>query len=142
MDLSYGTFKSIIRDLKNISSAFYTASLPIPLGMSTFGLILYGGTLPVGETTITCQNTITKLFNEASNKNSWSKVGTVLHTRKCLANSKVSHDGTDEQDQNFDVYQDIQSQIDYSTTKLNVMGYKGDLLRAYRIDRGLSTTGV
>ena len=52
------------------------------------------------------------------------------HTRKCLTNSKVRHDGTDERDPNFDAYQDIQSQNDYSTAQLNVMGYRGDLLRA------------
>jgi hypothetical protein len=43
---------------------------------------------------------------------------------------KVRHDGTDERDPNFDAYQDIQSQNDYITTQLNVMGYRGDLLRA------------
>jgi hypothetical protein len=52
----------------------------------------------------------------------------VPHTRKCLTNSKVRHDGTDERDLNFDAYQDIQSQNDYSTAQLNVMGYRGDLL--------------
>ena len=49
--------------------------------------------------------------------------------RKSLANSKVRHDGTDKQDPNFKVYQDIQSQNNYSTTQLNVMGYIGDILR-------------
>ncbi len=53
----------------------------------------------------------------------------MTHTRKCLSNSKVRHDGTDEQDPNFDTYQDVQSQNDYSTTQLNVMGYRGDVLR-------------
>jgi hypothetical protein len=42
----------------------------------------------------------------------------------------VRHDGTDERDPNFDAYQDVQSQNDYSTTQLNVMGYRGDVLRA------------
>ncbi len=36
----------------------------------------------------------------------------------------------DQRDPNFNVYQDIQSQNDYSTTQLNVMGYRGDVLRA------------
>jgi hypothetical protein len=58
----------------------------------------------------------------------WSEVGAVPHTRKCLTNSKVRHDGTDERDPNLDAYQDIQSQNDYSTAQLNVMGYRGDLL--------------
>ncbi len=35
----------------------------------------------------------------------------------------------DERDPNFNVYQDIQSQNDYSTTQLNVMGCRGDILR-------------
>jgi hypothetical protein len=36
----------------------------------------------------------------------------------------------DKHDPQFDVFQDIQSQNDYSTTQLNVMGYRGDVLRA------------
>ena len=117
MDLNYGLFKSVIRNnLREISSAFYPADLSIPLNTSTFGLIVYGGTIPVGTTlTITCQNALTKTFDAASNKNLWSKFGVVPHTRKCLTNSKVRHDGTDERDPNFDTYQDIQSQHDYST---------------------------
>jgi len=48
----------------------------------------------------------------------------------------VRHDGTDERDPNFGAYQDIQSQNDYITTQLNVMGYRGDLLRAqFRPDK-------
>jgi hypothetical protein len=53
----------------------------------------------------------------------------VPHTRKCLHISKVRHNGTDKRDPNFDAYQDVQSQNDYSTTQLNVMGYRGDVLR-------------
>ena len=41
----------------------------------------------------------------------------------------MRHDGTDERDPSFDAYQDIQSQNDYSTTQLNLMGFKGDVLR-------------
>ena len=66
----------------------------------------------------------------SSNKNSLSKVGAVLHTRKFLTNLKVRHDRTDKRDPNFNILQDIQSQNDYSTTQLNIMGYKGDMLRA------------
>ncbi len=65
----------------------------------------------------------------ASNKNSWREVRAVPHTRKCLTNSKVRHDGTDKRDPNFDTYQDVQSKNDYITTQLNVMGYRGDVLR-------------
>ena len=35
----------------------------------------------------------------------------------------------EERDPNFNVYQDIQSQNNYSTTQLNVMSYRGDVLR-------------
>ena len=49
---------------------------------------------------------------------------------------KVRHDGTDERDPNFGAYQDIQSQNDYSTTQLNVMGFRCDVLRAqFRPDK-------
>ena len=67
------------------------------------------------STTITCRNALQELFDVESNLNSWRAVGAVSHTRKCLTNSKVRHDGTDERDPNFDAYQDIQSQNDYST---------------------------
>jgi hypothetical protein len=50
--------------------------------------------------------------------------------RKCLTNLKVRHDGTDKRDPNFEDYQDVQSQNDHNTTQLNVMGYRGDVLRA------------
>jgi hypothetical protein len=60
--------------------------------------------------TITCQNALAETFDEASNKNSWREVDAVLHTRKCLTNSKVRHDKMDGRDPNFDTYQDIQSQ--------------------------------
>jgi hypothetical protein len=53
----------------------------------------------------------------------------VPHTRKCLINSKVRHDGTDKQDPNFNAYQDIQSKNDYSTAQLNLMADRGDVLR-------------
>jgi hypothetical protein len=85
----------------------------------------------VGTTlTFTCRNALAETLDAASNKHSWTKVGAVPHTRKCLTNSKVRHNGTDKRDPNFDTYQDIQSQNDYSTAQLNAMGYRGDLLRA------------
>jgi len=137
-DLNYSSFKSVVRNnLREISAAFYAADLSIPLNTPTFGLFVYGSTIPVGTTlTITCQNALAETFHAASNKHSWSKVGAVPHTRKCLTNSKVRHDGTDKRDPNFDTYQDIQSQNDYSTVQLNAMGYRGDLLRAqFRPDK-------
>ncbi len=55
MDLNYGPFKIVVcNNLKEISSAFYVAGLPIPPNMSTFGLIVYGGTIVVGMPAITC----------------------------------------------------------------------------------------
>ena len=58
------------------------------------------------------------------------------HTRKCLTNSKVRHNGTDEWDRKFDAYQDIQSKNYSSTAQLNLMGYRGDVLRAqFRLDQ-------
>ena len=59
--------------------------------------------------TITCRNALAETFDVALSKHSWSEVSAVPHTRKCLTNSKVRHNGTDEQDPNFDAYQDIQS---------------------------------
>ena len=44
-------------------------------------------------------------------------------------NKKVCHDVTDKDYPNFDIFQDIQSQNNFSTTQLNIMGYKGDVLK-------------
>ncbi len=97
--------------------------------MTPFGLIVYGRTIPVGlSTTITCRNALAETFNVASNLTSWREVSAVPHTRKCLTNLKVRHNGTDERNSNFNAYQDIQSQNDYSTAQLNLMGFKGDVL--------------
>jgi hypothetical protein len=137
-DQNYGPFKGVVCDnLKKMSSAFYAAGLTIPLNMMTFGLIVYGGTIPVGpSTTVTCRNALAETFDVASNLTSWREVGAVPHTRKCLTNSKVRHDGTDKRDPNFDIYQDIQSQNDFSTAQLNLMGFRGDVLRAvFRQDK-------
>jgi hypothetical protein len=49
-------------------------------------------------------------------ENAWSKVG-------CLMNKKVCHDVTHKDYPNFDLFQDIQSQNNLSTTQLNIMGY-------------------
>jgi hypothetical protein len=57
MHIYYGPFKSIVHcNLKRIASAFYTAGDIIPLGVSTVGLIIYGGTILVGRTDIMCRN--------------------------------------------------------------------------------------
>jgi hypothetical protein len=52
----------------------------IPLGMSTVGLIMYGGTILVGRTDIMCRNALAETFNVPSNLHSWSKVGAMPHT--------------------------------------------------------------
>jgi hypothetical protein len=44
----------------------------------------------------------------------------------CLVNKKVGHDGTDRDDPNF--FLDVQSQNNYSTTQLTMMGYKGEMV--------------
>ncbi len=59
----------------------------------------------------------------------WSESGVVPFTKECLTNKKVCHDGTAKDNLNFDVFQDNQSQNDFSTTQLNVMGYKGGALK-------------
>ncbi len=45
-------------------------------------------------------------------------------------NKTVHHDVTDKNYPNFDVFQDIQSRNNFSTTQLNSMGYKGDELKS------------
>ena len=45
-------------------------------------------------------------------------------------NKKVRHDVTDKDYPNFDLFQDIQSQNNFSSTQLNIMGYKGDALKS------------
>jgi hypothetical protein len=57
-------------------------------------------------------------------ENAWSEVGVVPFTKKCLMNKKTCHDVTDKDYLNFDLFQDIQSQNNFSSTQLNIMGYK------------------
>jgi hypothetical protein len=45
-------------------------------------------------------------------------------------NKKVCHDVTDKDYLNFDLFQDMQSQNNFSSTQLNIMGYKGDALKS------------
>ena len=54
-----------------------------------------------------------------------------LFTMKCLKNKKVGHNRTDRDNPNFDVFAIIQSQNDYITTQLTMMGYKGEMLWAH-----------
>jgi hypothetical protein len=63
-------------------------------------------------------------------ENTWSEVGVVPFTKKCLMNKKVCHDVTDKDYPNFDLFQYIQSQNNFSSTQLNIMGYKSDALKS------------
>ena len=129
-DVSYRPFKNVVRDnLKRIALACFAKRKTImKLGQLTFGLIVYGGICPLSG--IACHNAVDKAFNVALNLKSWRQVGAVPFTKKCLENPKARHDRTDDPDPNFDVYQDIQSQNDFSVMQLNAMGYGGDVLRA------------
>ncbi len=64
MDINYSPFKSIAHNnLKGIASAFYALGEDIPLGGLTLGLIVYGGTIPVGTTNIMCHNALTDVHS-------------------------------------------------------------------------------
>jgi hypothetical protein len=67
-------------------------------------------------------------------ENAWSEVGVFPFTKKCLMSKKVCHDVTDKNYPNFDLFQDIQSQNNFSSTQLNIMGYKGDALNSQFTD--------
>jgi hypothetical protein len=78
-----------------------------------------------------CQNAVDFTFDRESNLSAWAKVGAVQFTMACLENKNaVGHNGTDESNPMFDVYQDIQSQNDYATMQQTVMGYRGNVLKA------------
>ncbi len=128
-DMNYGPFKSVVRsNLKNIAMASFSAQKSMKLGPSTFGLIVYGGVCPISK--VVCENAVDSAFNVKSNQHSWMEVGAVLFTMKCLENKKVGHDGTDRDDPHFDAFADVQSQNDYSTAQLTMMGIKGEMLLA------------
>ncbi len=128
-DINYGPFKTAVRlNLKRIADACFSQRKSLSLRQSTFGLIVYGGLCP--DSGIVCENALQSAFSVGANLNSWSKVGAVPFTQKCLTNQKIRHDGTDTNDPLYDVYTDIQQKNDYATTQLNVMGYVGDVLKA------------
>ena len=134
-DINYGPFKGVVwRNLAKIATTCYAKGITMSLGTSTFGLIVYGGVCP--DSGVRLENALKSTFDDASNTHSWSEVGVVPFTKKILTNKKVRHNGTDKDNPNFDVYQDIQSQNDFSTTQLSMMGYKGDALKAqFREDK-------
>ncbi len=114
MNINNSLFKSVVwRNLAKIATACFAKGITMSLGTPTFGLIVYGGVCP--DSGITLVNALST-FDKVLNKHSWSEVGVVPFTKKCLTNKQVPHDGTDEDDPNFDIFQDIQSHIDFSTT--------------------------
>jgi hypothetical protein len=127
MDINYGPFKSVVRsNLKKIATACFLAQKSMKLGPSTFGLIVYGGVCPISN--VVCKIAVNSAFNVESNLHLWAEVGAVPFTMKCLVNKKVGHNGTDRDDPNFDAFLDVQSQNNYSTTQLTMMGCKGEML--------------
>jgi hypothetical protein len=93
--INYPLFKGVVRrNLAKIAMTCYAKGITLSLGISTFGLIVYGGVCPDSEVTL---------------ENAWSEVSIVPFTKKCLTNKKVCHDVTDKDYPNFDVFQDIQS---------------------------------
>ncbi len=134
-DINYGPFKGVIRrNLAKIATTCYAEGITMSLGTSTFRLIVYRGVCP--DSRVKLENALESTFDNASNTHSWSEGGVVPFMKKCLTNKKVHHNGMDKDNLNFDVYQDIQSQNDFSTTQLSVMGYKGDALNVqFREDK-------
>jgi hypothetical protein len=132
-DINYGPFKSVLRsNLKKIATACFSSQKLMKLGPFTFGLIVYGGVCPISN--VVCKNAVNSTFNVESNLHSWAEVGAALFTMKCLVNKKVGHDGTDRDDPNFDTFLDVQSQNNYSTTQLTMMGCKGEMLWAQYLE--------
>ena len=63
-------------------------------------------------------------------ENAWSEVGIVPFTKKMPNEQEVHHDVTDKDYPNFDLFHDIQSQNNFSSTQLNIIGCKGDALQS------------
>jgi len=61
------------------------------------GLIVYGGVCP--DSGVILESALESMLDNASNMHSWSEVGVVPFTKKCLPNKKVCHDGTDKESQ-------------------------------------------
>jgi hypothetical protein len=101
-DINNGPFKGVVqRNLAKIAMTCYAKGITMSRGTSTFGLIVYGGVCPDSGVTL---------------KNAWSEVGIVPFAKKCLTNNEVCHDVTDKEYHNFNVFWDIRSQNNFSTT--------------------------
>ncbi len=126
-DINYGPFKFVVHsNLKKITTACFLAQKSMKLGLSTFGLIVYGSVCPISN--VVCKNAVNSAFNVESNLHLWAEVGAVPFTMKCLVNKKVGHNRTDRYNPNLDAFLDVQLQNDYSTTQLTMTGYKGEML--------------
>jgi hypothetical protein len=80
-DINYSLLKGVIwRNLAKIATTCYSKGITMSLGTPAFGLIVYGGVCP--DYGIMLENT-------------WSEVGVVPFTKRCLMNKKVHHDGTE-----------------------------------------------
>jgi hypothetical protein len=112
--------------MKKVASACFSQWINLLLQASTFGLISYTGMCP--DLGIVLEIALQGAFNAASNLHSWRKVGAVPYKKKGLSNPKVWHNGTDANNPQFNVYQDIQSQKHNSTMQLLMMGYSSNIL--------------
>jgi hypothetical protein len=114
----YGPFKGVVwRNLAKIAITCYAKGITMSLGTSTFRLIVYGGVWPDSGVML---------------ENAWSEVGAILFSRKCLMNKKIHHDVTDKDSPDFDVFQDIQSQNNFSTTlKYALVGERIESWKVY-----------
>ncbi len=76
-----------------------------------------------------CNDAIAKTFSVERNLGSWAAVGAVPLTIKCLSNNNVHHNVNDKNDPQYQKYQIIQPNNDYSCTQLLAMGFDANLLK-------------
>jgi hypothetical protein len=127
-DRNYSLFKKVVRrNLAALATSCYAQKKPIPLSVSSFGLVIYGGVCP--QTSVVCEDAIAEAFSVDRNLECWDAVGAVPLTMKCLSDDNVRHNGNDKNDPEYDKYQIIQSKNDFSCAQLSTMGYDADLLK-------------
>jgi hypothetical protein len=117
------------RNLAALATSCYAQKKPIPLSVSTFGLVIYGGVCP--QTSVLCEDAIAEEFSVDRNLECWAAVGAVPLKMKCLSDDNVWHNGNEKNDPEYDKYQIIQSKNDFSCAQLSTMGYgyDADLLK-------------
>ena len=90
-DQNYGPFKTIFRkNLDTITASRIDQINSYNLSPWIVGLLVFGGEDPVSECVL--EYDFAKTFSQESCKNTWSKVGSSVLTRKYLSYSKVVHD--------------------------------------------------